>query len=295
MSKQIMLFAGCLLLAFSLQAQEEVPILLTSSYKTVKYAPEKGARFARIKATKSLDAKGVLKLGGKSTAKVYCNGAFRDLEGKGEYLIADLFARELEHSAMGFSNTFNDMLMAAIGGSRGSDSIPASDGWGNKKFDIVSRTPIGKAVAGQKLRFQWASREALPQYEFILEDESGKVLHSATVSETIYTADLGALGLKKGKYAWKVVKAGGEGPASNKYFFSVTGEDEKARAMKALQDEEGYQQADPLMKKLMEAAWLEDSEFYYAADMAYKEAAQMADEGALSRKMYEAFMARRAQ
>ena len=43
----------------------------------------------------------------------------------------------------------------------------------------------------------------------------------------------------------------------------------------------------------MEAASLEDAEFYYAADMAYKEAAAMADKGDLPKEMYEAFLRRR--
>lgn len=295
MSKHILLFAGCLFLALSLQAQEGAPILLTQSYKKIRYAPEQGARFTKIEATKSLDAKGVLKLGGKSTAKLYCNGHFKGLEGKGEYMIADLFAKELEYSAMGFSNTFNGMLMAAIGDDKNPTPPPTSSGWGNKKFGIISQTPVGKTGASQSITFQWASKEDLPAYEFILEDQNGKTVHSATVNAKQYSLDLGKLALKEGMaYSWKAMQPGGQGLSSNKYSFTIAGKGEQEAGMKALQEEEAYQQADPLMKKLMEAAWLEDSEFYYAADLAYKEAAGMADKGELPRQMYEAFMARRA-
>lgn len=294
MSKQILLFAGCLLLAFGLQAQSDVPILLTKTEKKVKYAPEKDARFSKVEAVKSLDADGVLKLRGKSVARLYCNGAFKELEGKGEYVVGDLFADELRYAPMGFSNTFNGRLMAAIGGPKEGDTIPPSSGWGNKKFDIVSETPIGKAVAGKSLTFRWQSREDLPEYTITIEDAAGKTIHSATVKEKQYMFNLGEHGLMAGKdYSWKVAQPGEAGASSDKYYFSVAGEAEKAEVMKYLQEEEAYQQADPVIKKLMEAASLEDAEFYYAADAAYKEAAGMADKGELPKEMYEAFMRRR--
>ena len=296
MSKHFLLFIGCLLLAFSAQAQKDVPILLTKSYKKIKYAPEPGAKFSKIEATKSLDAKGVLKLGGKSTAKLYCNGAFKELNGKGAYVISDLFKDELQYTPMGFSNTFNGMLMAAIGGEKDKTLPGTGDGWGNKKFGIVSKTPIGKAVAGQPIVFQWQSKESLPEYEFILEDGNGKVLHSATVKEEQYGVNLEELGLKAGNaYSWKVMQPGSKGLSSNKYSFSITGKEELTKAMNALQEEEAYQQADPLLKKLMEAAWLEDAEFFYAADMAYKEAASISGRCDLSTEMRRAFEARRGE
>lgn len=283
------------MLAFSLQAQDDIPILLSKSYKKIKYAPEPGAKYSKIQAVKSLDAKGVLKLGGKSTARLYCNGLFKDIEGRGEYVIADLFGDELNYRAMGFANTFNGMLMAAIRGPRGTDTTSASSGWGNKKFDIISATPIGKAISNQSLRFQWQSRENIPEYEFTIEDESGRVIHSKKVNQKEYTVDFSGLGLKAGKsYAWKVVQPGGEGMVSDKYFFKVADEKEKADVITALQEEEVYQEAGPQMKKLMEAASLEDSEFYYAADQAYVEAAQMSGKEDLPEKMREAFVRRRS-
>lgn len=295
MSKHFLFFVSCLLLAFSLQAQEDMPILLSKSYKKIKYAPAPGAKFAKIEAVKSLDAKGVLKLGGKSTAKLYCNGRFKDIEGKGEYAIADLFAEELRYSAMGFANTFNGMLMAAINGPRGSDTTATSSGWGNKKFDIIGTTPIGKAVAGQSLNFHWQSKKPLPEYEFMIEDESGKVIHSKKVGQKQYTLNFSDLNLQAGKtYAWKVVQPGGEGMASNKYLFTIAAEKEKEEVISALQEEEVYQQADALLKKLMEAASLEEAEFYYDADRSYEEASQMAGDEELPEKMREAFARRRS-
>lgn len=295
MSKQILFIVGCLLLSLSLQAQDDVPILLTKTYKKVKYAPEQGARYSKVEATKSLGPEGVLKLSGKATARLYCNGTFKELEGKGMHPVASLFEDELRYAPMGFSSTFNSRLMAAIGGPKGSDTTSISSGWGNKKFEIISSTPIGKAVAGQLITFRWQSKKDLPEYTFSLEDESGKVVHSAAVKKKEYMLNLGELGLKEGKkYAWKVVETGGAA-FSNKYFFSIARDAEKAEVMKLLQEEEVYQQADPLMKKLMEAVSFEDAEFYYAADKAYAEAAGMSDTGNLPQEMREALTRKQAR
>lgn len=288
-----MLFVGCFLLGFGLQAQMDVPILLTKTYKKVKYAPEQGARFSKVEGTKSLSPEGVLKLKGKSTARLYCNGTFKELEGKGNYSVAELFEDELRYAPMGFSNVFNDRLMAAIGGPKGSDTTAVSSGWGNKKFDIIGQTPIGKTTAGQPLTFRWQSKEELPEYTFTIEDKSGKTLYSTTVSKKQLALNLAEQGLEANMaYAWKVTQPGEGGASSNKFYFSVVSEEEKAEVMKALQEEEAYQQAEPLMKKLMEAAYLEDAEFYYAADTAYEEAAKM-DKGGLPEEMYKAFVRRR--
>ena len=48
------------------------------------------------------------------------------------------------------------------------------------------------------------------------------------------------------------------------------------------------------MKKLMEAASLEEAEFYYDADRSYEEASQMAGDEELPEKMREAFARRRS-
>ncbi|MCB9267370.1 MAG: hypothetical protein H6558_20295 [Lewinellaceae bacterium] len=294
MSNKIMLFIGCLLLAFGLHAQDDVPILLTKSDKKVKYAPGQGEKFSKVSAVKSLDAGGVLKLSRKSSARLYCNGSFKELEGKGEYTIADLFQDELKYTPMGFSNTFNGMLMAAIGGPRGSDTTSSSSGWGNKKFEIAGETPIGKTTANQSITFRWRSREVLPAYEFVIGDESGKVVHAATVNEKKYALELGSLGLNTGKkYFWKVQAPGGEGASSGKYSFTIADEGEQAAAMEGLQEEEAYKKADPLIRKLMEAASLEEAEFYYAAGQAYEEATKMSDKGDLPKNMREAFSRRR--
>ncbi len=289
-----MLFVGCFLLSIGLQAQVDVPILLTKTHKKVKYAPEQGARFSKVEATKSLDPGGVLKLRGKSKARLYCNGTFKELEGKGNYAVAELFEDELRYAPMGFSNVFNDRLMAAIGGSKGSDTMAVSSGWGNKKFDIISQTPIGKTTAGQPLTFRWQSKEEFSEYAFTIEDESGKTLYSATVGKKQHTVNPSEQGLTAGMaYTWRVTQPGENGASSNKFYFSIVDEAEKAEVMKALQEEEAYQQADPLMKKLMEAAYLEDAEFYYAADEAYEAAARMEGEGGLPEEMHKAFVRRR--
>lgn len=295
MSKPIILIAGFLTLAFSLQSQGDAPILLTKSYKTIKYAPEQGAKFTKIEATKSLDADGVLKLGGKSMARLYCNGAFKELEGKGQYVVGDLFQDELRYKPMGYANLLNDRLMAAIGGPKGTDSIPAGSGAMNKRFDIGVTTPVGKAAAGQTIRLQWESAKDFPEYQFLIEEEGGKEVHSAIVTEKQYAFSPGSLGLKAGrKYALRVMQPGGAA-ASGKYFFTVAEDKEKAEAIKSLQAEAIYQEAEPVMKKLMEAVSLEDAGFYYAADQAYAEAAQMAGKDELPGKMRKALARRRVE
>ncbi|MCO6489730.1 MAG: hypothetical protein J5I98_15045 [Phaeodactylibacter sp.] len=295
MSKPIVLIAGILLLALSLHGQGDVPILLTKSYKKVRYAPEQGAKFTKIEAVKSLEAKGVLKLGGKSSARLYCNGAFKELDGKGAYAVGSLFQEELRYTPMGYANLLNDRLMAAIGGPKGTDSIPAGSGAMNKRFDIGVTTPVGKAVAGQTIRLQWESAKDIPEYQFLIEEEGGKEVHSALVTEKQYAFSPGSLGLKAGrKYAMRVMQPGG-GAASGKYFFTVAEDKEKAEAIKALQAEAIYQEAEPVMKKLMEAVSLEDAGFYYAADQAYAEAAQLAGKDELPGKMREALVRRRVE
>lgn len=294
MSKPIVLIAGILLLALSLQSQGDVPILLTKSYKKVRYAPEQGAKFTKIEAVKSLDAKGVLKLGGKSSARLYCNGAFKELEGKGAYAVGSLFQEELRYTPMGYANLLNDRLMAAIGGPKGSDTTSAVGGVITiEAFPITVNTPTGKLAAGQTIPLRWQSMQEVPEYRFIIKDGAGKEVHSATVNKMEYALDLGSLGLKTGiQYSWRVVQSGEERVSSNKYFFTITPAEEQEKVMKNLQEEEAYQQADPMMMKLMEGVWLENFGFYYAADKAYQEAARIEGKQGLSENMRRAFTRR---
>ncbi len=292
MSKTILLSLCGLFLFSGLQAQDDVPILLTDTYKKVKYAPETGAKFSKVKATKSLDPDGVIKLNRKSTAKVYCNGKFITLEGKGEYPIKETFEDEFDNFLMGSANIFNSMLMAAVGDdTKKTTDGSTADGLGNKKFDINSRTPVGKVKAGQAVHFQWSSKQPAPSYTFSLMGPDGETLHETSVSGTSIEVFLDKLDLTEGTtYYWKV--AAGEDMASDKYDFVVSSGEEQMNAIEKAKSNSAYKEASPLMRKLMEAASLEQDGFLYAAAQAYKEAQQMDEKGEVAEKMYQAFEAR---
>ncbi len=113
MFKSPILFAIALLLACSLPAQKEQPVILVSSKGKVCYQSPAGGKYQKVAAGAMLRNTGALKLSGKASATVYANGKFEML-GKGNHALASIYGVDDNMRKNNFDTEFGDFLTAAV-------------------------------------------------------------------------------------------------------------------------------------------------------------------------------------
>ena len=293
--KQMLTIIG-LLCFMGGQAQGDMPVLLTDTYKKVKYAPGENAKFSKAKQGQALQADGVLKLGGKSTAKLYSNGQFVEVKGKGKHKISQELGDALNASGFGFASRFNDFLMAANEGSGTTDKVnpPGSgSGWGSKDSKIKPGIRLGALTGDEKVVFSWVSDKPATAYSFQILGKGDKVLYQAETKGPAHEVDLKELGLKPDMtYYWQAMVKDNSELSTGKLDFDVKSPLAKAKALAGLNNTPAYEQAGPALKKLMEAAAFEDGGFYYDALVAYTDALKMDTKNSAAQKMQQAFVKR---
>ncbi len=294
--RQMLTMIG-LLCFLGAQAQGDVPILLTETYKTVKYAPGEGLKFSKAMGGQALQADGVLKLGGKSVAKLYCNGKFVEVKGKGAHKVADELGETLNNSPFGFANRFNDFLLASSdGGSATGQKVspPGSgSGWGDKSKKIKPGIRIGAVGADEDVVFSWSAEKPATAYVFRILGKGDEAVYEAETVGAAHTVGLKALGLMPGMtYYWHVADKGDSSADTGKLDFEVKTPEARDKALAGLKNDAAYEQAGPAMKKLMEAAAFEDGGFYYAAMVAYTGALKLNTDDAIAQKLQQAYMKR---
>ncbi|MCB0569376.1 MAG: hypothetical protein KDC66_06430 [Phaeodactylibacter sp.] len=286
-----------LLCFFGMNAQGDTPILLTSVYKKVKYAPGEGMKFTRAMEGQSLKQDGILKLCGKATARLYCNGKFVEVNGKGGHKLSEEVASAMGNSPFGFANRFNDFLMAANEGSGSNDQVRPPDsgsGWGDEKRTVSPGIRLGTVGGDEKITFSWSGQQPATGYDFKIVGEGDQVVYQAeTMGPAALAVDLKALNLKPGKdYYWEVKPKGATDAGSGKLDFKVEGPSAREKALAGLKSDATYEEASAVMKKLMEAAAYEDSGFYYTAMVAYTEALKQNTDNEMAQKLQQAFVKR---
>ena len=172
------------------------------------------------------------------------------------------------------------------------DTIRSADGWGGHGARIVAILPEGKVLAGI-VTFSWSKPAGVTAYQVTIQDENDQVLYSATVKDTFVPIDLRPLNLTPGMvYYWRVQAAESPKLSSSPKGFVVASADEQARDIKRAAKSNVFNKGGADLKGLMEAAALEETEWYYDAQLKYAALYKLYPKNDMLRMMYSAFWVR---
>lgn len=196
-------------------------------------------------------------------------------------------------SADGWGTGVKDTIRSADGWSRGvKDTIRSADGWGGQGAHIVAILPEGKVLAGV-IVFSWSRPAGASAYRVDIQDDNNRVLHSVTVKDTAVSIDLNPLNLEPGaNYYWHVEATDGPNLGSSPKHFVVASADEQARDIKRASKSNVFNKGGADLKGLMEAAALEETEWYYDAQLKYAALYKQYPKNDMLRMMYGAYWMR---
>ncbi len=141
MKKQLFL-SVILAMTCSLQAQEATPVVIVSTTGKVALISQNESKPTRIESGAVAKSTGQLQLSKNSTAMVYCNGTFKQVNGKQTIPLANLCGTASARRSLNFDSDFGKAVMAAVevvavAQSRGDgwavalgDRPKTGDGWG---------------------------------------------------------------------------------------------------------------------------------------------------------------------
>lgn len=176
-------------------------------------------------------------------------------------------------------------------GTSGADAKPGGDGWGGMGVNIVPIMPFGKLLA-DSVTFAWSKPAGAGAYQLEILDGNGDVLHRVTALDTFAMIDLRKLNLTpKQRYSWQV-KLPDAGLSSNTRDFTVGTSADLVAAAKEATNSLVYRGGGPVLQGLMEAAALENANWYVAADRRYAGLLQKHPGDTMLRMMYAAFWMR---
>ena len=290
MLRKTLLITLSLLFCLSLQAQEEDPIFLVSAVGKIKYAPKSGSKLKKIKSGTALATAGTVKVCKKQgIAHLYFNGKFEKLEGKGTYVLKDIFG-EQTGVGIGLASSFGD-LMASAGGSKGGGPGDGSDGYGEKGDKIYPIQPFGGKVIGKKTSFSWSKLSGENNYLFEFFDASGQKIHEATVNGTSLSLDLSSFNLEPGsEYDWWVKPVSNLNNPSSRVTFTAVTESSREKASQQAQKLKAFKEGDMVQQVLLQAVAYDRAELYYEADATFKKLLKLKSKNLMAKKLYAAFL-----
>ncbi len=196
-------------------------------------------------------------------------------------------------SADGWGGGVKDTIRSADGWGRGvKDTIRSGDGWGGHGAQIVAILPEGKVLPGV-VTFSWSKPAGVQRYRVDIQDENDRVLHNVTVQDTFVPIDLQPLNLTPGiVYYWRVQAAESPKLSSSPKGFVISSADEQAQDMKRAAKSNVFNKGGADLKGLMEAAALEETEWYYDAQLKYDALYKLYPKNNMLRMMYSAFWIR---
>jgi len=190
---------------------------------------------------------------------------------------------------------------AGIGGARsGGDgwsgiggAKSGGDGWGEQSTKIVPYFPFGK-ILKTFTRFSWKPNQGVKQYNIEIMSAEGEVIHSQVCKKPECEVDLTTVDLMTDKvYEWCVYDLTAEADKNCvKSRFAIASKKEMDEASrKALKSNLGPG-SNPGLKKMMEAAALEQAEYYTAAAERYEMALEDEPDNEMIKMSYAAFLKR---
>ena len=196
-------------------------------------------------------------------------------------------------STDGWGRGVTDTIRTADGWGRGvTDTIRSTDGWGGHGFRIIPILPVGKVLPGVVV-FSWSRPAGASAYQVIIQDAKKQRLHSVTVQDTFVPIDLRALNLASGNpYYWRVQAPDAPRITSTLVEFTVSSADEQASDLKRAAKSNVYNKGEADLKGLMEAAALEEYEWYYDAQQKYAALFKRYPKNTMLRMLYSAYWMR---
>ena len=276
-----------LLLAFGLNAQIDLPVLLLAGEGGIKYGADAQTKPQKLKNNSVLSSNGQLKLNGKGKAVLYCNGSYQTLEGKGVYLLKETFQKAAQTTDEALSKMFNAYLTAA--GGKGDFGIKRP----KDQALIKALSPVGGKLATFSIRFYWQTEEETPGLKLELLDENGKSIHKTKASGGEAVVDPRKARLFPGRtFSWRVFSETNPETSSEAKTFQMSTIGQKDLVLKDLKEAKRYQDAKPNLQTLMEAAYWEEKEWYWDADALYRKLTKEAPDNQLYQQLYKAFLQR---
>lgn len=290
MLRKTLLIALGLVCVLYLNAQKEDPIFLVSAKGKIKYAPSSDAKFKKIKSGTALAVDGTLKIYKKQgVAHLYCNGKFEKLEGKGTYVLKNIFG-ELKGVNIGLAGSFGDLL-ASAGGSKGGGPGAGGDGYGEKGNKIYPIRPFGGKVVGPAINFSWSKLAGEKSYLFELFDANGQKVYEAKVNGTSTLLNVKTLNLKVGvEYDWWVKSASNISNTSSRTTFTIVETDIRERVSQRAKKLKAFNQGDLVQQVLLQAVAFDNAELYYDADATFQKLLKLKPKNVMAKKMYAAFL-----
>ena len=290
MLHKTLLLALSLVFGLNLQAQEEDPIFLVSAIGKIKYAPTVGAKLKKIKSGTALAIDGTLRIYKKQgVANLYCNGKFEKLQGKGTYVLKDIFG-EQQGINLGLAGDFGNLL-ASAGGSKGGGPGGTGDGYGKKGDKIYPIQPFGGKVTGPAINFSWSKLKGEKSYLFELFDANGQKIHEAKVNGNNLPLNVEILKLEVGSdYDWWVKPASNIENKSKRITFTVAATEAKEKASQRAKKSKAFKSGDLVQQVLLQAVAFDKAELYYEADATFKKLLKLKPKNVMAKKMYAAFL-----
>lgn len=270
-----------LLLGTGLDAQENVDPIVFSQTGKAKFKAGPDSKKVKVSPGTDLALTGTLKLKKRSTLGLYNDGRYTFLTGPGTFTLADELAPAKTEESRVVSR-LGEQLVVAIHpyfrtSSAGAGDIerdpppsrPSRPGHGNKEAKVAPVVPYPGKVNGASITFQWElapDLSSVPVYTLKVMDDDEQMLKEVSVTGTSRTLTAQELGLETGEvYLWEVTAIDQPDVSTGILEFEYADDTAPTNLRQRLMEEEAYRKASPAAKMLLEAATMENAEFYTEA------------------------------
>lgn len=299
--KNIIVLFLTLILATQTMAQDNSIIVLSCQGES-KYAPEDGSEDIKLLPGLELPISGTVFIGEESRVKVIVNQKSVILSGPGRYLISDIHASNTKKS-MSFSSRFWKFVVSGMGSTNDRKDLikyhrefmqshGGVKGFSEEGGDIVLAKVIRGKIAIDKVYFAWSTKDFEGPCEFSLLDAKRNVVFSNITEDNHLTVDLNETGLSFGSYyTWKVnYKIDGKTYNSELEFQYVP--HKQSEILEKLLFLDDYLKANDREKRWMKAVMLEMEEYFYEADLEFRELLKNDSNNLFLQKSYALFLVR---
>lgn len=288
----------CLLLHFSLAAQQEITVISGQVF----YYPEPASKPVMKIAGTQFALKGKLRCKASQTAKLLYNGHFFWVSGSKMRNVQDVVNAAVRSSEMSFTGRFFNFLTESVKEGETPENVKkyhrkymgktsgGIKGWSNPQYSITPLLLATGKLPSANVIFKWRKSEGAGPYTFNLLSNQNKLIAQVLTKDTVIALDLDQLALNLDEeYTWSVTR--GETGKSVQVPFEVCPSSVVERQTD-LSHEEVFQKASPLEQQLMLAYRLEEEHCYYAANHTFVQLLETSPDNLLLRKMYATFLAR---
>ncbi len=285
----VLLAATTSTFAQSLDLEAVTGCLVSDATGKVTYT-EKGSTMAKpVTAGTVIPDDATVTVGKKSSLTLVSGDRSLAFAQKGAHSMAVL-AKEV--AAKGERSRFAQMAFVAKGyGELPKDSSTRRKGWGGKD-SIVFQPPIGGKLALQTATIRWYALKGGSVYKLTVYQTAKEMpVLEALTSAAEFTFDPAQLAVKTGQPCFVQVALASDGKVKSKQAKLIFAPLEQVEnALAGLKKDKEYLKGSAQQKSLMEAAELENLEFWASANERYQAAIRLNGSNSLAKRMYTAFL-----